>query len=165
MKERSPHSPLTAIDPTWRFGIIASTYHREVVDALVTGAKTFFTSAGIAEANITVYDAPGSFEIPLIGAALARTRAVDALLGFGVIIQGETHHARLLAETVARAMMHVQTSELIPFAFEVLYVDSLDQAIDRTKGEDNKGIEAARATLRSLDTLRTLRVTSYEIAK
>ncbi len=151
-------SPLPAIiDSSWKIGIVASLYHRAVVDALVDGAKTLLLSAGIPAANITVHDAPGSFEIPLIGAALAQTQTVDALLGFGVIVEGETHHARLLAETVAHGMMNVQTKELIPFAFEVLYVDSLDQAIARTQGADHKGVEAARSVLRSLDTLRTLR--------
>ncbi len=162
MKDSSLSSLPASVDPSWKIGIVASTWHREVVDALVQGAVSLLQSAGIDRANITVHDAPGSFEIPLIGTALAKTNRVDAMLGFGVIVEGETHHARLLAESVASGMMAIQTQELIPFAFEVLYVDTLDQAIARTKGKENKGIEAARSVLWSLDTLRKIRVLSDE---
>ena len=145
------------IDPAWRIGIVASRFHGTHVQSLVEGAKKFLVAAGIPIANIRLFEAPGSFEIPLIGAELAKQQSVDALLGFGIIVQGETHHAELLARTVAHGMMDIQVRFGIPFAFEVLYVDSLQQAEARTDGKHNKGEEAARAVLWSLAQLSAIR--------
>jgi 6,7-dimethyl-8-ribityllumazine synthase len=151
------HAPLPdRVEPSWRVGIVASTYHGEIIDRLVEGARGVFREAGLPEANVRVHRAPGSFEVPLIGAALADSRAVDALIGFGVIVQGQTHHARLLAENVTRAMMDIQVRERLPFAFEILYVDDLDQARERAEGATNKGREAAYAVLHSLAELRAI---------
>lgn len=146
-----------AIDPSWRIGIIASSYYKEEIDALAASATETLMTAGIAKKNIERFDAPGSFEIPLIGSALAEAKNIDALIGFGIIVEGETQHARLLAEQVARGIMDVQLKFGLPFAFEVLYVDSLDQARERTTGERNKGIEAAHAVLHSLAELKRIR--------
>ncbi|MBI3336217.1 6,7-dimethyl-8-ribityllumazine synthase [Candidatus Peregrinibacteria bacterium] len=134
------------VDPNWRIAIIHATYYKEEIAALVESAKTALKEAGIPEKNISLYAAPGSFEIPLIGAALAEAKAADALIGIGIIVQGETKHADLLAESVAHGMMNIQIRYRIPFAFEVLYVDSIAQA--RARGE--KGKEAAHAVLQSL---------------
>lgn len=158
MLQPQPPVPLPAhVDPSWRIGIVRSSYYKEEVDALTQGARTTLLSAGIALAKITVHDAAGSFEIPLIGAALAKSGAVDALIGIGIVVQGETEHARLLAENVARGIMDTQLQYLIPFAFEVLYVKDLAQARARSASDHNKGSEAALSVLQSLAELSPLR--------
>ena len=138
------------INPGWRIGIVRSSYYKEEVTGLTEGARSVLLRVGIPEGNIRIYDAPGSFEIPLIGAALARHDQADALIGLGIIVEGETEHARLLAENVARGIMDVQISYQIPFAFEVLYVRDLEDARKRSTGQQNKGAEAATAVLQSL---------------
>ncbi|TSC58793.1 MAG: 6,7-dimethyl-8-ribityllumazine synthase [Candidatus Peregrinibacteria bacterium Greene0416_19] len=140
----------------WRIGIIHSSFHNEEVASLVAGARHHLAKAGVKSGNITEYPAHGSFEVPLIGAALAEARAVDALIGIGIIVEGETHHARLLAESVVQGMMDVQTRYRIPFAFEVLYVDSIELARERCRLPYNKGAEAAAAVLQTIATLATL---------
>jgi 6,7-dimethyl-8-ribityllumazine synthase len=145
------------VDPTWRIGIVASTYHGEIIDGLVEGARAVLREAGIPEANIRLHRAPGSFEVPLIGAALAEAGQVSALMGFGIILEGQTHHARLLAESVTGGMMDVQIRYRLPFAFEILYVDDLAQAEERAEGVANKGREAAFAVLHTLAELQKIR--------
>lgn len=149
------------VDPDWKIGIVASTYHGEHIDAMADGAKELLVEAGVKPGNVLLYRAPGSFEIPVIGAALAEARNVDALMGFGIIVQGDTHHARLLAESVTQGMMDIQVRHAMPFAYEVLYVNELSQAIDRTKGQYNKGREAAYAVLHSLAELHRIRGESH----
>lgn len=156
MKEAHLSDLPTGIDKQWRIAIVHSSFYREEIDALVKGAVDVLMEAGIPATNISLHPAPGSFEIPLLGAALAEAKQVDALIGIGIIIEGETHHARLLAEQVARGIMDVQLQYRLPFAFEVLYVSSLDQARERSTGETNKGREAARAVLHSLAQLRRI---------
>lgn len=145
------------VDPDWKVGIVASTYHKEHIDALVAGAIDLLVEAGLKKENIVIHPAPGSFEIPLIGSALAKAGKVDALMGFGIVVQGDTHHARLLSEAVTQGMMDIQVQYALPFAFEVLYVNELSQAIDRTVGQHNKGREAAYAVLHSLAELHRIR--------
>ena len=79
------------------------------------------------------------------------------MIGFGIIVEGDTHHARLLAESVTTAMMEIQMDYILPFAYEVLYVKDLEQAKARAFGEHNKGKEAAFAVLQSLVELQKIR--------
>lgn len=161
MKQEIDRPLPSYIDPRWKIGIVASTYHKEHIDAMAEGARELLVEAGVKPENVFLYGAPGSFEIPVIGSALAKAGKVDALMGFGIIVQGETHHARLLAESVTQAMMDIQVLYAMPFAYEVLYVNELSQAIDRTKGQYNKGREAAYAVLHSLAELHRIRTEGH----
>ena len=138
------------INPEWKVGIVASSFYKEEIDSMVNLAKSTLITAGIFEENISIHQVAGSFEIPLIGRALAEKKEVDAIIGLGIIIEGETEHARLLAEQTAQGIMDVQTRFGVPFAFEVLYVKNLELARERALGEENKGKEAALASLHSL---------------
>jgi 6,7-dimethyl-8-ribityllumazine synthase len=71
---------------------------------------------------------------------------VDALIGLGIIVQGETKHADLLAAESTRGLMDVQLQYKLPFAFEILWVDDIAHARARSE----KGAEAAIAVLHSL---------------
>ena len=144
------------IDPNWKIGIVASSFYKDEIDSLVEGAIDELVKAGIDPKNCERFDVPGSFEIPLIGSAVAKKGEVDALIGLGIIIEGQTQHARLLAEQSARGIMDVQLQYVIPFAFEVLYVDTLADAQKRCSGEGNKGKEAASAVLHSLAALKSI---------
>lgn len=138
------------VNPTWKIGIVYADYYMKEIMPLVEGAHAFLREAGIAEHAISLHPVPGSFEIPLLGEALAHAGVVDALMAFGIIVQGDTHHARLLADQSTRGLMDVQLKYRIPFAFEILYVHDVKQVIERSTGEGNKGREAANAVLRSL---------------
>ncbi len=158
MKKNATKDQLPAkIDKKWRIGIVTASFYKAESDQLVQGAKKLLIAAGIPDKNISVYEVPGSFEVPLIGAALAEKKAVDALIAFGIIVEGETHHARLLANAATQGIMDVQIKYRIPFAFEILYVDTMKQAQERIFGEYNKGTEAAHAVLHSLALLKEIK--------
>ena len=142
----------STINPEWKVGVVASSFYKEEVDSMVNLAKSTLVDAGLQEQNISIHAAAGSFEIPLIGRALAEENQVDALIGLGIIVEGETEHARLLAEQTAQGIMDVQVRFGVPFAFEVLYVDDLELAQERA----GKGKEAALAVLHSLGQLATI---------
>ena len=136
----------------WRFGIIHSSYYKEEMETMVSLTGKTLIDLGVSEGNIKVHAVAGSFEIPLIGAALAKKGAVDALVGLGIVVEGETHHARLIAENAARGMMDVQTAYRIPFVFEVLYVKALADAQERL----GKGEDAALCAVQSLAALHVI---------
>ena len=99
----------------------------------------------------------GSFEIPLLCDQLIMSKGVDAVIALGVIVQGDTHHARLIAEQAAAGIMQIQLEHGCPIAFEVLYVDDIKDAIKRSTGNNGKGVVAARIVLKTLATLKDLR--------
>lgn len=142
------------IDPMWRIGIVHSSFYLEEVNELVASAVNTLEKEGVKRECISIHSVAGSFEIPLVGAALADTGDVDALIGFGIVVQGETQHAQAIVTQTCRGMMDVQTLYKIPFAFEVLHVDSLEDTRVRLK---SKGKEAALAVLHSLAQLTSLR--------
>jgi 6,7-dimethyl-8-ribityllumazine synthase len=119
---------------------------------MMKGAVKVLREVGISKEKISFHPVPGSFEVPLVGSALAKEGSVDALIGLGIIVEGKTHHARLVAENTARGIMDVQTKYQVPFAFEVIYVDSLELAQERL----HKGEEAALSVLHSLAQLSRL---------
>lgn len=145
----SSHLP-ASVDPLWRIGIVQSRFHEAEVQGMANSAVQALINAGIAADRIRQYEVSGAFEVPLIGAALARRGAADALIGLGIIVQGETWHADHLARETARGIMEVQIVYGIPFAYEVLHVSSRRQARARA----GKGAEAAVSVLHSLALLK-----------
>ncbi|MEK7591647.1 MAG: 6,7-dimethyl-8-ribityllumazine synthase [Patescibacteria group bacterium] len=138
------------INRGWRIGIVHSLRHGDLVRALVDEAVSAFEQAGLPRSYVSLHPCAGAFEIPLIGAGLVAAKQVEALVGFGVIVEGETHHARLIAEESARGIMDIQVRYRIPFAFEVLYARTLEQARKRCCAPYHKGGEAAASVLHSL---------------
>lgn len=151
--KHAPPSPTIRANPSWRVGIVAAPFYKEETEAIIASAKSFLLQSGIPEEHVTVHLVPGSFEVPLIGSALAKAKKVDALIGIGIVVQGETFHANLLAQEATRGMMEVQLQYQIPFAFEILWVNDIAQARER----GHKGAEAANAVVQSLAELERVR--------
>jgi 6,7-dimethyl-8-ribityllumazine synthase len=155
MSNQFPVRPDTESAP-WRFGIVASEYNREYVDGLVGFAKDELLAVA-PQSETTVIRVPGSFEIPIGVQALIQHRQVDAVLAFGVIFDGETMHAELIAGAVTTALMNLSLQHKIPVLHEVLVVKNDQQATERCLlPKINRGVEAARAAIRILNTLTNL---------
>ena len=155
MSNQFPVRPDTQTEP-WRFGIVASEYNREYVDGLVGFAKDELLAIA-PQSGATVVRVPGSFEIPLGVQAVIEHQPVNAVLAFGVIFDGETMHAELIAGAVTTALMNLSLKHKVPILHEVLVVKTDEQATERClMPKINRGIEAARAAVRILNTLSNL---------
>ncbi len=155
MSNQFPVRPDTQGAP-WRFGIVASEYNREYVDGLIGFAKDELLAVA-PKSEATVVRVPGSFEIPIGVQALIQHRQVDAVLAFGVIFDGETMHAELIAGAVTTALMNLSLQHKTPVLHEVLVVKNDQQATERCLlPKINRGVEAARAAIRILNTLTNL---------
>jgi 6,7-dimethyl-8-ribityllumazine synthase len=137
-------------------GIVASTWHTEICDALLEGARKVAADAGIAEP--TVVRVLGAIEIPVVAQALAETH--DAVVALGVVIQGETPHFDYVCDAVTQGLTRVSLDASTPVANGVLTTNTEEQALARaglpTSTED-KGAQAAAAALSTALTLRELR--------
>ncbi len=118
-----------------RFAIVASEYNRIYVDGLASHAIEELKIIA-PQADVTTVRVPGSFEIPIAVQSVARYQNPDAILAFGVIFDGETLHASLIA-TVVKNDEQAKARCLSP--------------------EINRGTEAARAAARILQALDQIR--------
>jgi len=139
------------------FAIVASQYNAQYVEGLLRNARRELREAGVQD--IKVVRVPGAFEIPVVAAALARSNLprLSAILCLGVVLQGETSHARLIGEAVSQALARVQVEHLIPVIHGVYHFDTKEQARVRCLGKThNRGIELARTALAMAGVMRAL---------
>ena len=131
-----------------RFAIVASEYNRDYVDGLVSHAIEELRIVA-PQADTSVVRVPGSFEIPIAVQSVARYQNPDLILAFGVIFDGETLHASLIATAVTESLLEIGLTRDIPILHEVLVVKTDAQAKARCLlPEINRGTEAARAAVR-----------------
>lgn len=142
-----------------RLAIVASTWHTQICDALLAGARKVATDSGID--NPTVVRVLGAIEIPVVAQELARSH--DAVVALGVVIRGQTPHFDYVCDAVTQGLTRVSLDASTPVANGVLTTNTEEQALDRaglpTSAED-KGAQAAAAALTTALTLRELRAQS-----
>lgn len=142
-----------------RLGIVASTWHSTICDALLAGAERVVARAGVV--NPTVVRVHGAIEIPVLAQELARNH--DAVIALGVVIRGGTPHFEYVCDAVTQGLTRVSLDASTPVANGVLTTNTEEQALDRaglpTSAED-KGAQAAGAALTAALALRDLRARS-----
>jgi len=143
-----------------RFAIVASEYNPEFVQGLVN--NTCRELYKIEErSGIELFSAPGSFEIPVVAEMVASLRRHDVIIALGLVLQGKTRHADLIAESVTNALQHVALKHTLPVIHGVLLVGTDEEARERCLGKElNRGIEAARAAFSVLRTKQQLQGTA-----
>ena len=139
-----------------RLAIVASTWHTQICDALLDGARKVAADAGIAEP--TVVRVLGAIEIPVVAQEVARNH--DAVVALGVVIRGATPHFDYVCDAVTQGLTRVSLDASTPVANGVLTVNDEAQALDRAglpDSTEDKGAQAAAAALSTALTLRELR--------
>jgi 6,7-dimethyl-8-ribityllumazine synthase len=137
--------PRTARKSGLSFAIVASQYNNMYVQPLVDAATAEINKLEPG-ASVYLVRVPGSFEIPLAIKLVAMQKKFDAILALGVVLQGETAHADLIARSVTAALMNLALEFSIPVIHEVLLLQNEEQAKARCLGTElNRGTEAARA--------------------
>jgi len=139
------------------FAIVASQYNSEYVNGLVDHARRELEAIS-ASFTVSTYEVPGAFEIPLVVQEVASRGNLDAVIALGVIIEGETQHAALIATAVTQSLQQISLAQRVPVIHEVLLVKNEAQARARCLDEEiNRGTEAARAAARMVQTMSSLR--------
>ncbi|MGI9289394.1 MAG: 6,7-dimethyl-8-ribityllumazine synthase [Pseudomonadales bacterium] len=138
----------------YSFALLASRFNSFVVDSLVDGAVDTLRRHGVADTRMTLYKAPGAYELPLLASKVAVSGRHDAIIALGAVIRGGTPHFEYVAGECVKGLAQVSMAASMPVAFGVLTVDTIEQAIERagTKA-GNKGAEAAASALEMLNLL------------
>ncbi|MCS7064199.1 MAG: 6,7-dimethyl-8-ribityllumazine synthase [Methylacidiphilales bacterium] len=127
--------------------IVVSIYHAEYTLRLVRSASDLLSQN---EIPVDVFEAPGSFEIPLLVQRAARSRKYKAIIAFGLIWQGETPHAMEILRAVTDQLMAISLKFDLPVLHGVLFVKSHQEARARCGGSLDRGKECAEAVLKLL---------------
>jgi 6,7-dimethyl-8-ribityllumazine synthase len=140
-----------------RFAVVVSRFNEAITRSLLQGALDCLTRYGATEADVEVVWVPGSWEIPVAARALAASARVHGIVALGALIEGETAHFDVLAQSVARALARVAVETGVPIGFGVLTTHTMEQAVQRASLEGgNKGWEAAQAAIEMADLLAEL---------
>ncbi|UED82991.1 6,7-dimethyl-8-ribityllumazine synthase [Streptomyces profundus] len=146
---------LTVSDATdLRVAVVAAQWHRTVMDGLLDGAQRALDEFGVT--TRTVLSVPGSFELPVAAAVLAR-QGVDAVVALGVVIRGGTPHFEYVCQGVTEGLTRVSVDTGVPVGFGVLTCDTEAQALARAGlagSVEDKGHEAASAAVATAAVLR-----------
>jgi 6,7-dimethyl-8-ribityllumazine synthase len=140
-----------------RFAIVASQFNPQYVQGLVDHVTEELHELAPGAA-ISIHRVPGSFEIPVVVRELARKKKNNAIIACGVIMRGETSHAKNLGRSVTDALQRIALDYGVPVINVVLSFDNEDQARERClENRINRGTEAARAAVEIASVMSELR--------
>jgi len=141
-----------------RFALVVSRFNSFITERLLAGAMDALERTGATQEMLDVVKVPGSWEVPLVAAELARQHRYDAVICLACVIRGDTPHFDYIAAEVAKGVAHASADTGVPVAFGVLTTNTLEQAIDRAGAKGgNKGFDAAMTAIEMANLLRTLR--------
>ncbi|GAA2562913.1 6,7-dimethyl-8-ribityllumazine synthase [Mycolicibacterium diernhoferi] len=136
-------------------GIVVSTWHPKICDALLDGALRAAKQLGVTDP--VVVRVHGAIEIPVVAQALAAK--YDAVVALGVVIRGETPHFDYVCDAVTQGLTRVSLDHGTPVANGVLTTNTEQQALARAglpNSSEDKGAQAAAAALSTALVLRDL---------
>lgn len=145
MSFASPNAAVTD-GSSYAFGIVAARFNPELVDGLLERVLARLRAAGVKK-KIPVVRVPGSHEVPWAAQALARRSRLDAVIGLGVLIGGDTSHHEMVGQSVSHALQAVALETRIPVINGVIVANTLAQAAARCTGRIDRGAEFAAAAL------------------
>ena len=146
------HAPSIGIKPLpqAKVAIISSSWHLDICNDLIAGAKRALEQAQVDTVDIQYV--PGSFEIPL-AAQYAFDAGYDAVVAVGLVLKGETPHFDYVCQGVTQGVIDVSLKHGKPIGYGVLMCNDLDQAIARSGAvgsKEDKGFDSAVAALELL---------------
>ena len=124
-----------------KVAIVAANYYENITNDLVDGVKTTLNESF----DTSTYLVDGAWEIIYKINDLSENESINKFVAIGVIIKGDTDHYEYISKGVVDGLINLTIKNNIYIANCVLNVLNIDQAIARTKGDKNKGIEAASA--------------------
>jgi 6,7-dimethyl-8-ribityllumazine synthase len=139
-----------------RVAVVAASWHQPVMDGLVAGAKRALDAYQVQAP--TLVRVPGSFELPVVTAALAE-KGYDAVVALGVVIRGGTPHFDYVCSAATDGLSRVALDTSTAVGFGLLTCDTEEQALDRAGLEgssEDKGYEATSAALVTAMCLRRI---------
>ena len=130
-----------------KFAVIRARFNEAITQGLLDGAVETLVSLGTHKEDIKVVEVPGAFELIYAAHEFASEGDYDAIICLGAIIKGSTTHDEHLAQSVYAGMKDIIVTTGVPVIAGVITTLNKDQAIERSSGEMNRGVEAAKTAV------------------
>ncbi len=138
-----------------RVGIVCGRFNGGITTRLLNGALKALEEGGVDRSDISLGWVPGAFEIPMMALAYADGgNPVDVVITLGAGRRVKTSHYEVVAGECARGVQDVQLSTRVPVIFGVLTVNTIEQALERSKDDEtNVGYSSATTALEMVSIL------------
>ena len=135
---------------TLKIAFIKARWHADIVDNALAGFEQRISEAGVP-AEVTPFDVPGAFEMPLLAKKLGQSGKFDAVVCAALVVDGGIYRHDFVAQAVVDGLMTAQLETGVP-TFSVSLTPHHFQPTEEHVGffRDHfvkKGAEAADAVL------------------
>ena len=96
-----------------RIAFIKARWHSDIVDQAYLGFQQDMAASG-REHEITAYDVPGAFEMPLLAKKLGQSGKFDAVVAAALVVDGGIYRHDFVAQSVVSGLMQVQLETEVP---------------------------------------------------
>jgi 6,7-dimethyl-8-ribityllumazine synthase len=122
---------------------------------MLNAAREIFAQVA---AEVSVVEVGGAYELPqALAIAEASGKGFDGYIALGCVVRGETDHYEFICAAAMNGLMRVATDKALCLGAALLTVDTLAQAMARSRETgSNKGAEAAVACLKQIALKRSL---------
>ncbi|WFE91272.1 6,7-dimethyl-8-ribityllumazine synthase [Roseibium porphyridii] len=96
-----------------KFAFLKARWHAEIVDQALIGFQKRLDESGV-DAEISVFDVPGAFELPLLAQKLAETGEYDAIAAAALVVDGGIYRHDFVAAAVVTGLMDVGLKTGVP---------------------------------------------------
>lgn len=132
--------------------MVAAKWHRDLVEIAIDGCHSRLIQLGMPEKNMQLFHVPGSLELPLTSKLLARSGKWDAIIAFGLVVDGGIYRHEFVAQAVINGLVKVAIETDIPVLSVVLSPQQFDEKDENhlaflRKHLVTKGTEAANAAI------------------
>lgn len=96
-----------------KFAFLKARWHAEIVGQALIGFQKRLDESGV-DAEISVFDVPGAFELPLLAQKLAETGEYDAIAAAALVVDGGIYRHDFVASAVVTGLMDVGLKTGVP---------------------------------------------------
>src|SRR5260221_599266 len=105
-------TPWRAVAGRSRVAVICASWHTDVVHQARDSMAAELQAQGVAAQNISHFNVPGAFEIPLLAKKLADTGRFDAIIACALVVNGGIYRHEFVSSAVIDGRSEEHTSEL-----------------------------------------------------
>ncbi|MDB9707017.1 6,7-dimethyl-8-ribityllumazine synthase [Planktotalea frisia] len=137
-----------------KIAFIKARWHAEIVDQALVGFEADMDSVD-ATVQITSFDVPGAFEMPLLAKKLGASGDYDAIVCAALVVDGGIYSHDFVAAAVVNGLMEAQMCTGVPtFSVSLTphhFQPSAEHIGFYTEHFVKKGAEAAQAVRQTLE--------------
>lgn len=98
---------------TLKIAFIKARWHAEIVDQALIGFEQDMKDEGCAF-ELTAFDVPGAFEMPLLAKRLGETGEYDGIVCAALVVDGGIYRHDFVAQAVVSGLMEAQLQTGVP---------------------------------------------------